>query len=116
MEDHTLADCRGFKENLIEEGSTIMKENECYLLCLKRGNISRKCDSKDVCGVDNCTLRHNHLMHGASRIFVLTDDNEKLKTDIHSTFSLSSKSKMTVNTSRKDIDNVTIFWAVSNSQ
>ena len=60
--NHRIYDCEEFKAlNVNDRWKFIQKENLC-LRCLKKHKY-KNCNSKRQCGVNNCKLPHNSLLH-----------------------------------------------------
>lgn len=109
-----MADFNEFKKKSAVDRTVVFKDSGSCLRCLRRGHISRKCNSKMVCGVDGCILKHHPLMHGAPRLVASTAPDDKSETSTKPPVSsANSLSCNTVNTSASPPnDQITVLLSV----
>lgn len=70
--DHRIASCPDFNAKSNDERARLVKELGCCLNCLSKGHLGRDCLSKKRCGVEGCSVRHHTLLHGAARVFSIS--------------------------------------------
>ena len=61
-EHHRLYECASFRNMSMNERWRFIQDNKLCLRCLRKHSLKR-CFSKRQCGVDNCKLPHNLLLH-----------------------------------------------------
>ncbi|XP_055910918.1 uncharacterized protein LOC129945285 [Eupeodes corollae] len=60
----SLAKCQTFLDYSLQQRWSIVKEKHLCRTCLRRHN--NKCQSKQLCGENNCAYRHHKLLHNYS--------------------------------------------------
>ena len=68
---HTIERCEKLKGMNVDQRAQAAKEKNLCFCCLSSSeHISRWCNRKKRCGLDNCEKRHHPLIHGAKPVFV----------------------------------------------
>ncbi len=76
-EDHRLALCKQFISLSLEERINMIKQWGCCYL--SKGHIMRECISRKKCNVNEFSLLHHPLLHGAPWIFLPPQSEEPNK-------------------------------------
>ncbi|XP_036320010.1 uncharacterized protein LOC118734393 [Rhagoletis pomonella] len=61
--NHMLAQCESFKASSIQERWDLVKAQQLFFSCLRKGHSTQKCRSRRRCNISGCQRYHNQLLH-----------------------------------------------------